>query len=51
MTIMGRDREATINLVQVFALGVFSANLASVILYYSGYPGFRNGPSGVKSLK
>ena len=26
MTIMGRDREATINLVQVFALGVFVAN-------------------------
>jgi O-antigen ligase len=39
MTIMGRDREATINLVQVFALGVFVANLASVILYYSGYSG------------
>jgi O-antigen ligase len=39
MTIMGRDRDATINLVQVFALGVFVANLASVILYYSGYSG------------
>lgn len=39
MIIMGRDREATINLVQVFAAGVFVANLASVILYYSGYTG------------
>ena len=39
MTIMGRDREATINLVQVFALGLFLANLASVVLYYSGYTG------------
>src|ERR671918_362596 len=39
LTIMGRDREATIGLIQAFALGVFAANLASVVLYYSGYTG------------
>src|SRR5919106_1323260 len=39
LTIMGREREATIGLIQAFALGVFAANLASVVLYYSGYTG------------
>jgi len=39
LIILGRDREATISLVQVFAAGVFVANLASVVLYYSGYTG------------
>lgn len=39
LVIMGRDREATIKLIQVFAAGVFVANLASLILYYSGYTG------------
>jgi O-antigen ligase len=63
MTIMGRDREATIDLVQVFAAGVFVANLASVILYYSGYTGdfrfvtgngrlasFAEGPNGYAQM-
>jgi len=39
LIILGRDREATISLVQVFAAGVFVANLASIVLYYSGYTG------------
>jgi O-antigen ligase len=39
LIVLGRDREATISLVQVFAAGVFVANLASVVLYYSGYTG------------
>jgi O-antigen ligase len=39
LIVLGRDREATISLVQVFAVGVFVANLASVVLYYSGYTG------------
>jgi O-antigen ligase len=39
LAIMGRDKEETVNLVQVFAAGVFVANLASIILYYSGYTG------------
>jgi O-antigen ligase len=39
MTIMGRDKEATIGLIRAFALGVFAANLASIVLYYSGYTG------------
>jgi O-antigen ligase len=37
LILLGRNREATIRLIQVFAAGVFVANLASVILYYSGY--------------
>jgi O-antigen ligase len=39
LTIMGRDKEATIGLIRAFALGVLAANLASIILYYSGYTG------------
>jgi len=39
LIILGRDREGTISLVQVFAAGVFVANLASVVLYYAGYTG------------
>jgi O-Antigen ligase len=39
LVIMGRDRESTIGLVRVFAAGVFVANFASIVLYYSGYTG------------
>jgi hypothetical protein len=39
LTIMGRDREETILLIQAFAAGAFAANLASIVLYYSGYTG------------
>jgi O-antigen ligase len=39
LTIMGRDREETIILIQVFAAGAVAANLASIVLYYSGYTG------------
>jgi hypothetical protein len=39
LVIMGRDREETIFLVGVFAFGAFAANLASIVLYYSGYTG------------
>lgn len=37
LIIFGRDRETTIALVKVFAVGLFVAGLASVILYYAGY--------------
>jgi hypothetical protein len=39
MTIMGRDRESTIRLLQVFVAAAFITNVAAIILYYSGYTG------------
>ena len=39
LAIMGRGKEATINLIQIFAAGTFVVNLASIILYYAGYSG------------
>jgi O-antigen ligase len=39
LTIMGRDREATIRLIQVFVTAAFVTSLLSIILYYSGYTG------------
>jgi hypothetical protein len=39
LTIMGRDREATIRLLQVFVAGAFVTNLGAIVLYYSGYTG------------
>jgi O-antigen ligase len=37
LIIFGRDREATIALVKVFAVGLLVVGLASIILYYIGY--------------
>lgn len=37
LIIFGRDRDATIALTKVFAVGLFVAGVASVILYYAGY--------------
>jgi hypothetical protein len=39
LTIMGRDREGTINLLQVFAASVLVTNLVAIVLYYSGSSG------------
>ena len=39
LTIMGRDSESTIRLLQVFVAAAFVTNLAAIILYYSGYNG------------
>jgi hypothetical protein len=39
LTIMGRDREGTINLLQVFAASAFVTNLVAIVVYYSGYSG------------
>jgi O-antigen ligase len=39
LTIMNRDRESTIRLLQVFVAAAFVTNLAAIILYYSGYSG------------
>lgn len=39
MTIMGRDRESTIRLIQVFVAAVFATNFLAIILYYAGYTG------------
>jgi O-antigen ligase/polysaccharide polymerase Wzy-like membrane protein len=39
LTIMGRDRESTIRLLQVFVAAAFVTNLAAIILYYAGYTG------------
>ena len=39
LTIMGRDSETTIRLLQVFVAAAFVTNLAAIILYYSGYNG------------
>ena len=39
LTIMGRDRESTIRLLQVFVAAAFVTNLVAIILYYWGYTG------------
>jgi O-antigen ligase len=39
LTIMGRDKEATVSLIVVFTAGTFVVNLMSIVLYYSGYTG------------
>jgi O-Antigen ligase len=39
LTILGRDRESTIRLLQVFVAAAFVTNLAAIILYYAGYTG------------
>lgn len=39
LTIMGRDRESTVQLLQVFVAAAFVTNLVAIALYYSGYTG------------